>query len=137
VRANNTAYIVAAARDRREATLTRAQEALQRLDRAGAAITFQAVADAASVSRAWLYREPSLRAEIQRLRSARNDGASPAVPSAQRASGESLHRRLEAAAEEIGRLKQENRQLRDQIARLHGERRAANGHPRQARTTAP
>lgn len=137
MRADNTAYLVAAARDRREATLTRAQEALQRLDRTGATISFRAVADAASVSRAWLYREPSLRAEIQRLRSVQHDSASTAVPSAQRASGESLHRRLDAAAEEIGRLKQENRQLRDQIARLHGERRATNGDPRQARTTPP
>ncbi|MGH7702975.1 MAG: DUF6262 family protein [Gemmatimonadales bacterium] len=130
MRADNTAFIVQAARDRRAATLRRAQEALQRLDRAGAAINFRAVAEAASVSRAWLYREPTLRAEIQRLRRDRaSDGTgTAATPSAQRASSGSLQRRLEAAVDEIARLKQDNRQLRDQIARLHGERRGANPH---------
>lgn len=124
MRADNTAFIVQAARERHDATLRRAHEAIQRLDRTGAAITFQAVATAASVSRSWLYREPTLRAEIQRLR---RDGATHSttvVPSAQRATSESLQHRLQAVTEEIARLKKENRQLRDQVAKLHGERRA-------------
>lgn len=134
MRADNSAFIVQAARDRRAATLRRAQEARQRLDQAGAAINFRAVAEAASVSRAWLYREPTLRAEIQRLRRGRAGGDTAVVtPSAQRASSESQQRRLEAILEEIARLKEENRQLRDQVARLHGERRAAQTHSRPAR----
>ncbi|MHB1548002.1 MAG: DUF6262 family protein [Acidimicrobiales bacterium] len=135
MRADNTAIVVQAARDRREATLRRANEALQRLDRAGAIISFVAVAEAGSVSRAWLYREPTLRAEIQRLRSSRTSHRAPVrLPSAQRASNESLQRRLEAATEEISRLKQENRQLREQIAKLHGERRT-DMHLRPPRTS--
>ncbi len=66
MRADNTAFIVDAARQRREVTLRRAEDALRRLDRGGAAISFRAMAEAASVSRAWLYREPTLRAEIER-----------------------------------------------------------------------
>ena len=106
MRADNTAFIVDAARQRREAALRRTEEALRRLDHAGAAISFRAVAEAASVSRAWLYREPALRAEIERLRSdpTRHHGAVVA-PSVQRASDESKQRRLEAVLEEITRLK--------------------------------
>jgi hypothetical protein len=130
VRADNTAFIVQAARDRREATLRRAENALRRLDRAGAPITFQAVAEAASVSRAWLYRAPVLRAEIERLRDGSRRASTLSPPSAQRASSESLQRRLEAGAEEIARLKEENSRLREQVSRLHGERRAARLQPR-------
>jgi hypothetical protein len=129
VRADNTAHIVQAARDRHTEALGRAQEALRRLDRAGTPITFPAVAVAASVSRAWLYREPSLRAEIQRLRAQRVSGQAAALPSAQRATSESLQRRLEAALEHVTSLREENHRLREQIARLHGERRAATQAP--------
>jgi len=133
VRADNTAFIVDAARERREVTLRRAEDALRRLNRDGAAISFRAVAESASVSRAWLYREPTIRAEIERLRSdpARQGGAVFA-PSAQRASDDSKQRRLEAMLEEIARLKEENRQLREQLARRLGEQRAAG---RQLRST--
>lgn len=137
MRADNSAFIVQAARDRRAATLHRAQQALQRLDRTGSAINFRTVADAASVSRAWLYREPTLRAEIQRLRRPGRPGHDTgAVPSAQRASTESLQRRLETALADVTRLKHENHQLHEQIARLHGERRAADTHPSTRPTSA-
>lgn len=127
MRADNSAFLVQAARKRRAAALRRAEDALQRLDKVGAAITFQAVAETASVSRAWLYREPTLRAEIQRLRSDQQaQGTSARPPSAQRASDESLQCRLAAAADEVTRLRDENRQLREQVAKLHGNRRAAN-----------
>lgn len=129
MRADNSAFIVQAARKRRAAALQRTKDALQRLDKAGATITFQTVAETASVSRAWLYREPILRTEIQRLRSdlqARGTSARP--PSAQRASDESLQCRLAAAADEVTRLRDENRRLREQVAKLHGDRRAANWH---------
>jgi hypothetical protein len=127
VRADNTAFTVKSAHDRRGAALQRAREALQRLDRSGGPVNFRSVADAAGVSRSWLYREPSLRSEIERLR---RDGPGPQTPRvalAQRASGESTQRRLEALLEDVARLKEENHQLREQVARLHGERRAGWG----------
>lgn len=121
--ADNSAPIVAAARARRDATLRRARETLRRLDAAGEPISFTAVASAASVSRAWLYREPTVRAEIDRLRSRSTPGRRSA-PSAERASAESFQRRLEAALEDVSVLRDENRRLRQRLARRLGEHRA-------------
>lgn len=122
--ADNSATIVAAARARRDATLRRAQEALRRMDETGEPISFTALAAAASVSRAWLYREPAVRAEVERLRSRPRPGRRP-PPSAERASAESIQRRLEAALADVCVLRDENHRLREQLACMLGEHRAA------------
>lgn len=72
MRADNSRYIVAAARNRHEHTRTKAIQALREIDAAGTAATFDAVARAAGVSRSWLYTQQDLRAEIERLRTERN-----------------------------------------------------------------
>ena len=51
---------LAAAR-RHELTRARAIQALRELDRAGAPVTFAAVATAAGISRSWLYTQPDTR----------------------------------------------------------------------------
>ena len=66
--ADNTAPIVVAARQRRELTRAKAIQALRELERTGTPVTFQSVAAAATVSRSWLYNQPAIRAEIERLR---------------------------------------------------------------------
>ncbi|MGH9244045.1 MAG: DUF6262 family protein [Acidimicrobiales bacterium] len=112
--------LAASAHRRSEDTRHRALQALRRLDGAGQAVTFVSLAQAAAVSRSWLYRQPDLRAEIDRLRTTRS---TTPPPSAQRASTESMRRRLEATLDETRRLKEENRQLREQLARLYGQHR--------------
>lgn len=62
MRADSSRFIVEAAKERRDAALRRAYEAIDRLDETGQPVTFVAVAAAASVSRAWLYRQPLIRA---------------------------------------------------------------------------
>jgi len=111
VRADNSRFIVQAARERHCDTLERAREALQQLDRSGEPVTFRAVAEAASVSRGWLYREPTLRAEIERLRAASPGVAPVRLPSAQHASAESLQRRMETTLDELRRVHDEIRRL--------------------------
>ncbi|MGH2947707.1 MAG: DUF6262 family protein [Solirubrobacteraceae bacterium] len=57
-----------AAAARHQRTMERVKRALRDLDQEGAAVSFQAVARRAGVSRQWLYTQPGLRAEIERLR---------------------------------------------------------------------
>jgi hypothetical protein len=122
--ADHTA-IVAAARRRRELTRAKAVRALRELDRTGAAITFQTVARTAQVSRSWLYAQPDIRTEIQRLRGATRRSPNPPIPASQRATADSLRRRLEATHERIRQLTAENQRLRRQLAQTLGERRHA------------
>ncbi len=127
MRADNSHHITAAARRRAAATRKRAVSALRRRDKAGLPITFDALAREARVSRSWLYNQPDLRAEVERLRARQRPVASsPPVPNRQRTSDGSLLRRLEAATTRIRQLEAENQQLREALALALGERRAAD-----------
>jgi hypothetical protein len=120
--ADNSRFLAQAAAGRHQATLARASNAIERLDRAGQHVTFSAVATAAGASRTWLYRNPSIRDLITRLRTQPSRPAS--TRAAQRATAQSLRARLDAAAQEISRLRAENATLREQAARHLGQQRA-------------
>lgn len=125
--ADNAARLVAAAQRRHELTRAKAIQALRELEHAGRTVTFESVARAGGVSRSWLYTQPDIKAEIQRLREAvRQTPASP-VPASQKASDASLLRRLETANQRNRELGAENQQLRRQLARALGDQRAARG----------
>jgi len=127
VRPDNTAPIVAAARQRHELTRAKAIQALRELDRAGTPVTFQAVAAAAPVSRSWLYSQPDIRAEIERLREATCRSPVPPIPAGQRTSDSSLRTRLEAALERNRTLAEENQRLQRRLGLALGERRSPPG----------
>ena len=63
-----------AAARRHELTRSKAIQALRELDRAGTPVTFAGVAQAAEVSRSWLYTQPDISGQIRRLRQ-KTDGA--------------------------------------------------------------
>jgi hypothetical protein len=134
MRPDNTAPLIAAARQRHELTRAKAIQALRELDRAGTPVTFGSVAQAAGVSRSWLYAQPGIRAEIERLRDATRRAPSPPLPAHQRASGSSLRTRLEAALERNRTLTEENQRLRRQLEQALGDRRSS---PSPAATTRP
>ncbi|MFJ9034049.1 DUF6262 family protein [Streptomyces sp. NPDC102274] len=121
--------MVDAARRRSEYTRSKAVQALRALDAAGEPVTFETVAKRAQVSRSWLYAQPDLRTEIEHLRAMLGRDPRSRIPARQRASDASLLRRLEAANDRIRRLTKENHQLREQLARALGERRAATTGP--------
>ncbi|WP_223838635.1 DUF6262 family protein [Saccharopolyspora pogona] len=123
MRPDNTAPIIAAAQRRRELTRAKALQALRELDRTGAPITFQSVAAAAEVSRSWLYAQPDIRAEIQRLREATRRAPAAPIPASQRTSEESALARLDIALKRNRELAEENQRLRRQLARALGEHR--------------
>ena len=119
-----------AARRRRSEALERARAALAALARRGERVSFQAVARQAGVSRQWLYTQPELRAAIERARATPAAANARDVPVAQRSSEASLRQRLEGVLEENRRLRQENRELRTELALAYGQ-------ARQARTAGP
>jgi Family of unknown function (DUF6262) len=123
-RADNTHHLRRAAAARHDAALDRARTAVEALDHAGETVTFTAVARAARVSRGWLYNQPDVRDAIVGLRRDQLARVPTAIPAAQRATPESLRRRLDTAREEISRLRAQNAALREQLARSLGERRA-------------
>jgi hypothetical protein len=115
-----------AAERKRHDTLERAAAALAALDERGETISFQAVARAAGVSRQWLYQQPELRAEIEKLR-ASSARQTSAVPSRERATEASLRQRIETLIAENRRLRGELAELRAELAIAYGTQRAASG----------
>lgn len=132
--------LAVAAKRRHELTRSRAIQAIRELGRAGAAVTFTAVAGQAQVSRSWLYSQPDICQQIRQLREATGRSTTAPIPASQRASDTSLLRRLETAHAENLRLSGECAQLRAEIARLRrqvahllGEQRQAGAHARDLR----
>ena len=122
MRHDNSHYLLAAAQRRRADTLERARKALQELGETGERRTVMQIAAHAGVSRSWLYAQPQLRDQLRRLTVSETAESAPART--QRGSDASLRQRLTLAHERIRELDNENRQLRNQIAHLHGQLRA-------------
>jgi hypothetical protein len=135
MRADNSRHVIAAAKRRGQLTRAKAIQALRTLDAQGEPVTFQSIAQHAGVSRSWLYGQPDLRAEIDRLRTMHRRAPASPVPTRQRASDASLLRRLEAAQQRIRQLTEENRQLREHLAQALGHQRAAHNVHGRARHT--
>ena len=126
MRADNSRHLIAAAQDRAEQTRGRALRALRRLDQTGTAVTFEAVAREAGVSRSWLYGQADLRDHIQALRARHQPTPpTPRPPQRQSASETSLLRRLHAATERLRQLEADNHQLREALAEALGATRTA------------
>jgi Family of unknown function (DUF6262) len=123
MRPDDPAPLAIAAARRHELTRSKAIQALRELDQAGADVTFAAVATAAGISRSWLYTQPDIRGQIQRLRHTTAHPAGPAVPASQRASDPSLRARLTVALERNRLLAEENARLRRQLAHALGDQR--------------
>jgi Family of unknown function (DUF6262) len=114
-----------AAARRHELTRSKAIQALRELDRSGQPVTFAGVAQAAGISRSWLYTQPDISGQIRRLREG-TGGAGPAgaVPAGQRTTDASLRARLAVALDRNRQLADENARLRRQLARALGDQRS-------------
>lgn len=136
MRPDNSAQIVLAAKRRSEFTRAKAVQAIRQLERAGAVVTFEAVAATAGVSRSWLYGQADLRVEIERLRE-RTRKAPSSVPIPQQTSDASLRARLQVALDQCRKLAEENGRLRRQLAHALGERRLSAPRARAAKSLSP
>lgn len=122
------AHLAAWQAERREQKRDAIRQAIRRLDTRGVAINFAIVAVVARVDRSWLFCQTDLAVEIRRLRD-QTSGPLVPRPQAERASDESLRARLAAAHQALSQARDENRdlrsdirKLREELARLHGER---------------
>lgn len=120
-----------AAQRKSASAITRANGALRAMNDTGVPITFQGVAHHAGVSRQWLYKNPQLRSEIEKLRTAQAGGRR--VPAAQRTSDASLRQRNATLQADNTRLRHDLADLKDELAALLGERRTT-GHARHGLT---
>jgi hypothetical protein len=111
------------ARRRHEETLQRARRALEALAVSSGPVTVSRLIREAAVSRSWIYTQPELLDLLEKLRHSGDRTAGPAPNS--RASDESLRRRLDLAHQRIAQLRADNHELREMLARAHGELRAA------------
>ncbi len=115
-----------AAARRHELTRSRAIQALRELNRAGVPVTFAGVAQAAGISRSWLYTQPDISSQVRRLRQSTNGaGSAGAIPASERTTDASLRARLTAALDRNKQLADENARLRRQLARALGDQRSA------------
>ena len=120
MRVDNSRHLAAAARERAEQTRAKALLALRDLEDAGHLVTFEAVARKAGVSRSWLYSQPEIRAKIDEPRVRRRSPTARLTPQRQRATDDSLLRRLEATAKRMRQFEEDNRQLRRALAEALG-----------------
>ena len=125
MRADNSAHLTAAARQRHELTRAKTIRALRELDTAGTPVTFESAARAAEVSRSWLYTQPDIRTEIERLRALDRRPLPQTAPTRQRGSDASLARRLDIALTRNNELTADNQRLRRLLAHAIGQLRAA------------
>lgn len=124
----NTAALLAAAQRKSEAARARADAGIRALIKAHEPITFEAVAEAAHVSKDFLYRTPELRDRITslRARTATQRAARP-VEAVLVDSQSSVVRTLTA------KLTEERAQHRTEIAELQRALQAAHGELLQLR----
>jgi len=116
--ADNTRFLVEAARDRAQAARRRAELAVSAAERAKTRPSVAEVARAAKVSRSWLYTQADLIAALRQLQ---EQAPAPAKPAGRGASEESLRQRLEAALAKNARLRAANAELTRRLEVAHGE----------------
>ncbi|MEU3774250.1 DUF6262 family protein [Streptomyces sp. NPDC032472] len=122
--ADNSRFLVEASKARSRQARERAEDAIRTAARRSERPTVVGVANAAGVSRSWLYTQTDLITAINQLQ--QRDPA-PHRSLRHAASDVSLQRRLETALER-------NRQLRDQVADLTRKLETAHGEIRRLRT---
>lgn len=120
MRADNSRHLHDAVRGRQRRTLDRATSALSELQRTDQPVSVAGLARTAGVTRSWIYTQPDL---LDAIRATSNTHAR-ARPAITRSTDESWNQRLTLAHGRIRDLTAENRALRDQLARVHGQLRA-------------
>lgn len=115
----NTEGLAQVAQEKRKETFERLEKGIQSLIKERKVINFNTVAAAAGVSKAWLYREPEVKARIEQLR--KQATPKKEVPAAQKASDASKDALIKTLRERIKKIEAENQDLRRQNEVAYGQ----------------
>jgi hypothetical protein len=107
------------AQKKRQAAIKRTDAGIQQLLKDKRPVNFKTVAEVAGVSSAWLYREPEIKARIERLRE-QGSSSSKKAPARQRASDASKDAIIKTLKERCSKLDNEVRGLREQLEVVYG-----------------
>lgn len=107
------------AQRKRQEAYSRTDKAIQQLLKERKTINFNTVAQASGVSKAWLYKEPDIKARIEHLRE-QNQGAKKAPPQ-QRTSDASKDALIKNLKVRIKQLEATNRELRSSNEVAYGQ----------------
>lgn len=111
--AKKTMALILSAQNKRDDALSRTHQALATLDPQKQKITFTAVAKLAQVSRAWLYREPTICQQIEKLRQS-------AVHDEMGFKNRNLQT-IQALKNKIKKLEEKNKALENQLEIVYGK----------------
>ncbi|MBD2296739.1 hypothetical protein H6G06_25460 [Anabaena sphaerica FACHB-251] len=103
---------------KRDEAKARTDKAIQQLIKDKKKINFNTVAEAADVSKAWLYKEPEIKERIQSLREQCLDEKK--LPPQERTSESSWKAKYQTLKDRLQRIEAENRGLRDQLEVAYG-----------------
>ncbi|WP_009633819.1 DUF6262 family protein [Synechocystis sp. PCC 7509] len=115
----NTKGIKAAAQKKRQEAFAKTEEAIKKLLRLRQPINFEAVAVAANVTRAWLYRQPELRSRIEALRE--QQAPKKQLPEELRASDASKTTLITELRKQSKELRAENQKLKRELEDAYGQ----------------
>jgi len=114
----NVEGLAIAAQKKRQEALEKVKRGIQKLIKEEKVINFNTVAQASGVSKAWLYKELEIKAQIEHLRT--NNSKTKEIPPKQKSSDASKDAIIKTLKERIKKLEAENRGLRDQHEAIYG-----------------
>ncbi|WP_088243302.1 DUF6262 family protein [Calothrix rhizosoleniae] len=106
------------AQKKRQEAFNKVEQGIQQLLKDKQAINFNTVAKAAGLSKAWLYKEPEIKARIEHLRE--NHSKTKVIPQKQRISDSSKDAIVKTLKERVKKIEAENRGLREQFEAIYG-----------------
>jgi DNA repair exonuclease SbcCD ATPase subunit len=106
------------AQKKRQESIKRTDAGIQQLLKDKRPVNFKTVAEVAGVSTAWLYREPEIKARIEKLREQGSNNKK--APSKQRASDASKDAIIKTLKQRCNKLEAEVRGLREQLEVVYG-----------------
>jgi hypothetical protein len=118
----NTVGLARAAKERRESTMERVEAAIKLLVKEKKAVNFNSISKIANVGKPWLYKENSIRQQIEGLRE-KTQFIEHMVQnnSPNKASNKSKDNIIKMLRDRISKLEFENKKLQEQVETLYGE----------------